>query len=541
MSRGVDYAKLSVLVADDFSSFRHTVSGMLSSLGVKKIELASNAREAIQCCEHKFFDLILCDYNLGDGRTGQHVLEELRHRGLINRQTLFLIVSAESSRTIVLCAYDCEPDDFLMKPINARMLQQRIERLVRQRDALAPAMRALDAKEHAVAAQVLEQVAGRQTRHAVAAQKMLGTVLLSQGDLDRAEALYTRALEVRQLDWARLGLAQVRQARGDLDLAGEWLQKIVEENPMFLPAYDSLAENWNKRGDRLQEQTAVQKAVEISPLSILRQKYLAIVAQENADLVTAVVAQRRVVKLGRLSCYGAAEDHFHFARLVADAIEQELDLGSDIGTEAINFLKNAKDAYPLEDSAACSVHLLEGRLHALAGRKPAAQESLTEAEALMYEGSEDIVLEVDRMHALFALGENPRAEALLNDLRVIFADDQRALERLDVFLSEPASASNSALVADINREGIDLYNHGRFDEALACFDRARTLFPRHVGIHLNIVQSLVGKLKETERDQETVEECARALRRAGRLINTEHPQYTRFSRLKAMAHSAMGH
>jgi len=537
VSSPINYSKLSVLVADDFSSFRNTVNGMLTSLGVSKIEMAASAQESVNWCQNHAFDVILCDYNLGAGRTGQHVLEELRYKNLIDRHTLFIIVSAESSRNIVMCSYDCEPDDYLMKPITAKMLQQRVERLLRQRDVLSPAYKAMDKQDYGAAMDVLIDLSLAEDRYSTTAQKLLGTLFLSQNELDKAERLYTKALEVRQLDWARLGLAKVKQARGDLDVAGAWLETIVDENPLFLPAYDVLAKNWERKGEKHNVQFTVQRSVDISPMSILRQKHLAEVATDNNDLITAIAAQRKSIKLGQWSCHGRAEDHFGFARISSLAVEREMEVDANIGNEALAILDTAKEQYALSEAQLAQCNLLAGRLHALGNRSDIAEQFLQAAEEILTHHDTGIDVQIDRVVALQSMGKNEQAEALLEELQNTYADDQDALERLDAFLNEPASDSNREFVAAINREGIELYNGGEFDEALACFEKARKLFPKHIGIQLNIVQALIGKHKSNSHDKAVSSECRSSLEFVATLIDDKHPQYSRFKRLRSMANT----
>ena len=138
------YNNLRFLVVDDFGSFRSTINSMLTSLGVSQVIMASNGFEAIEICRDKKFDVILCDYDLGPGKNGQRVLEALRHHKMIDRETLFVLISADVSKKAVMAAYDCMPDDYLAKPINTQMLERRIGRLLAQREALRPAFKALD-------------------------------------------------------------------------------------------------------------------------------------------------------------------------------------------------------------------------------------------------------------------------------------------------------------------------------------------------------------------------------------------------------------
>jgi len=534
----IKYHRLKVLVADDFSSFRNTVNGMLTGLGVATIDMASSAQETINYCQSHFYDVVLCDYNLGPGRTGQHVLEELRYRDIIGRETLFIVVSAEASRNIVMSAFDCEPDDYLMKPITGKMLETRMERLLKQREILLPVHKALKAGDTGSAVDVLIDLSIAENRYSTTAQKMLGELFIRSGDLDKAEKLYTRTLEVRQLDWARLGLAKVKQLRGELDVAGAWLEKIVAESPLYLPAYDVLADNWDRKGETHNVQFTVQRSVDISPMSILRQVRLADAAKTNNDISTSLTAMRRAVKLGELSCHGKVENNFEFARTAALSVERKLDIDPGISKEALTVLEHAKDRFSLSEAQMAQCNLLSGRLHALENRLDIAQQFLEAAAELFEDQDLGIDADVERVAALLTLGKKVDADRLLKELQQKYADDEPALEKLDQFLNEPASESNRELVAAVNREGIDLYNSGKFDQALACFERARKLFPKHIGIQLNIVQALIGKLKMGSKDKLVANECQASLDLVETLIDDDHPQFDRYKKLRVMAKSA---
>ena len=100
----INYANLRFIVADDFNNFRRTVNDMLGKLGVVHIDVAEKGSTVLELCRHRQFDVILCDYDLGSGKNGQQVLEELRFKGMISRKTLFVMVSADSSKEVVMAS-----------------------------------------------------------------------------------------------------------------------------------------------------------------------------------------------------------------------------------------------------------------------------------------------------------------------------------------------------------------------------------------------------------------------------------------------------
>lgn len=534
----IQYAKLRVLVADDFSNFRSTVTAMLDKLGVGKVDVAANGRGVLDACQRGFYDVILCDYDLGTGKNGQQVLEELRHRKLITSATLFIIISADAAKDVVMATYDCEPHDYLMKPITAKMLQQRLGRLLELRSVMLPVYKAIDSGDTDKATHILIDLSLSEGRQAISAQKMLGELFIQRGELNKAEKLYSKALELRQLDWARLGLARVKRLRGEAELAAQVLEELVVENPLYLPAYDEMANTWENKGQSLQLQKAVQKSVTISPKSIKRQKRLAEVAERNGDLTTAISALRSTVKLGELSCLASPEDNLNFARVAATSVEKGLEDATAITTEAVNYIEDARNRFTLSRDQLTRASLLEGRALILAGHEGKGRSIIEAVEAHDQEG-ESIEARIERIRAKQALGEDAEAEELIQQLLQEFAYDEAVLQRLDALLEEPVSESNRALVANINREGIDLYNHGQFDEAVDCFAKARRLFPKHVGIQLNIVQAFVGKLKAGDMSDNTVASARAALDEVSGLIDEQHSQYDRFVRLQGMASASL--
>lgn len=533
----IPYKDLRILVADDFSNFRSTVNRMLLDLGVENVDMASNADEIIEQCSMRSYDVVLCDYNLGSGRNGQHVLEELRFKSLLTRRSVFILVSAESSRNIVMSAYDSAPDDYLMKPITTKMLYNRLGRLLQQRAALEPVYRALDKGDQHTAMDVLVDLSIAEDRNSTVAQKLLGEMFLANNQYNKAEKLYMRVLEVRELDWARLGLAKAKHLQGHYDQAGKWLEKIIEENYLYLPAYDVLSDNCLNMGNESEAQKVVQRSVDVSPMSILRQKNLAKLANENGDREVAVDALRKVVKLGKLSCYGRAEDRVMFARAVAAALEEGIKLPIAVVNESTEVFDSG--ATEEADFVVHGVQLkyISARLSAARGEVDKAKNLLVEAETSLQVEDSDIDIEIDHCRALIALDYPQKMKDLLKRLQEIYADDQQALEKLDEFLDEPASDANKALVAEVNRDGIDLYNEGSFDKALSCFDKATKLFPKHIGLQLNIIQALIGKLRANPSDQDTHQECRKLLESVSGDIDSDNSQYKRFVQLKNMARS----
>ncbi|WP_439509385.1 response regulator [Marinimicrobium koreense] len=528
------YKKLHALIVDDFDSFRMTVSKMLQEMGVNSIDTASNGAEALRLCKAKMYDLILCDHNLGKGKTGQQVLEDLRYHKILDPTAVFILISAESSRSMVMAAYDSEPDEYLAKPITTRSLQRRLDRLMARRDKLTPVYRAVNGKQYDVAIQLCRKEVASDGRFAAHCQKMLGHLYLEMGNVDAAEALYREALEHRSLDWAMVGMAEVKRARGDLLGAQQWLEETVQEHPLFMKAYDLQAQICREQGARDRLQKVLEHAVEVSPLAILRQQTLAETAMENHDVVTAATAYRKAVRLGENSVYDRADVHLDFARATATLFAEDKTLAKQYARDALKTLSDYEQRFGKQIDRKAEALLIEAQIAAGQGDKKLAEQLLEQTQSLL--ADEGLVLSLDASLELAktyrATDRATEASELLEELTSLHAGQERDLEKIDRLLEEPVSHKNRQLVAEINQRGISFYEQQQYRDAIECFDEALRKFPRHIGVRLNLAQALLDKIDREGAHESDLAKVSVTLQFVTDTILPNHEQFRRFRQLQ---------
>jgi len=531
-----DYHKLKALVIDDFDNFRKTLMKMLETFGIQEIHSSASGRDIIRLCEDNDFDLILCDYNLGSGQNGQQILEELRYRNTLSRKTLFLIVSAESSRSIIMAAYDYEPDSYLTKPISGRSLQQRLDYLLKQRDIMLPIYEAIDNSENEFAIAHLNKQILANNRSSSLCQKVLGKLYLDMENWDSARVVYNEVLEERELEWAKIGMARVLAAKNDSETAKKMLQDILENNPFCMQAYDVLADIYSKGGEIEALANILQDAVLQSPIAILRQEKLANVAKEINDIETAALAFRQTVKLGKNSCHNKIENHLNFGRAASSLAQQQKDVDEMIPQEAFQTLKNIGKVFKLDDSSSLKTILVKTQLFAATGDQNAAGELLESVQEDLddIQLSGDIETHLDLVAAFRAMRKNEKADTLLQALVENYQGDETTLQKIDPYLDEPVSNRNVAKVSVINKEGIGHYEQRRFSEAVNCFASAERMFPRHLGIKLNYVQAIEGALSSGIVGDVLLGNAQTALEKVKKNISNEHDEYSRFLQLQEM-------
>lgn len=530
-----NYKSLRILIVDDFDNFRVTIAKLLQSLGVPTVDMALNGTQAVKACRSRQYDVVLCDFNLGQGKTGQQVLEELRKERYLPHSGLFAFVSAESSRGVVLASNEFEPDGYFTKPITGKALQQRLERMLIQRDALLPALRAIDDRDYDAAISHFQELINTGSRYATICKKRLGELYLLTENFELAEIMYEQLLEDgRKLDWAVIGMAKAKQGQNEWDAASKMLRELILENPLSMAAYDVLSKDYDRLGDTWGKQQLLQKAVKMSPLSLKRNKSLAHTALQNNDVATSAAAFRKTARLGNNSCNDELESHLEFGRTAAAMTnEDHSDESRDFLRDALLNLEGLDRKFELSENEKLQTILISSRIYSSQGNRKKAQESLQQAENFMHKGRrQDFNTEFDKVNALFSMGEDVRAKEALGELVRLYEDDQDALRKLDILLDEPLSEANREKVKAVNHEGISYYKNHQYEDAINCFAQAKQLFPNHVGILLNLVQAYTGHIKAFGFNTERMEQCELVLKHVESKLSGSHPQIDRFRQLK---------
>jgi len=101
-----DYRDQKILLIEDFPEFRFSLKGMVQEIGFLDIDMVADGELALEKCLGKRYDIILSDYNLGEGKDGQQVLEELIHRDLLKATTVYVMITAENTTSMVMGALE---------------------------------------------------------------------------------------------------------------------------------------------------------------------------------------------------------------------------------------------------------------------------------------------------------------------------------------------------------------------------------------------------------------------------------------------------
>ena len=295
-------SKAKILVIDDFAGFRQTIKTMLGGLGAQHIDQASNGHDAIKRCSELQYDIIFCDYNLGEGQDGQQILEELHHRKILRRGALFLMVTAETTRAQVMGAIEYRPDAYLTKPFTGEQLGQRLKRLQLKNEIMRPIYDALNAGNSTKAIELCDQITEQVPKVKYSCLRIKAEVLEQQQRLDEALALYQQVTAEQPVLWAMIGIGRIYFQQGQVKQALQQFESMRENFAEQVSVLDWIAKCQQALGDLDQAEKTLQQAIQISPKSVTRQASLGQVASELEHTEIAQKAFSKTIYEGNYSC-----------------------------------------------------------------------------------------------------------------------------------------------------------------------------------------------------------------------------------------------
>src|SRR5690606_20672876 len=462
--------------------------------GIENIDTAKTGQEAVAACVRNQYDVVFCDYNMGDSnKNGQQVLEELRHRKLLKNTAIFIIVSAEVAKDMVFGALEYQPDGYITKPIAQSSLQKRLDVLIEQKESLRPIHEALDLDDYSRAIALCEDEIKRGSKHKSWCIKTKANLYYLSGDLAHAKEMYQDVIAQRPLDWARLGLGKVQLAEQKFDEAIATFQGILTDNPQLVEAYDWIAEAYRQQGNLSNAQSALKNAVNISPRALLRQKSLAEISLANQDLETATTAYRATARLSENSVYELPETYLNFGRCLSDLSEGDKGkVGDAMANEALKTLEKVRTRFSSNPEIKLQSLMVETRVHAGQGNSERGLRALKQARELcasLEEANPHLVLEMAQ--TLFAVKETQQAQQLLRELSTRCAGNPAIRAKIEEMMDEPVGLKDKIRAREFNRAGIRAFEQGNHLEAAKQFQEALRITPNHTSLNLNLTQVLM--------------------------------------------------
>lgn len=481
---------LSALVVEAIPGMRTQLRNMLGMFGITDIHHTGSAGVAVRKLKERPFDFILCEYNLGEGQDGQHLLEDLRHHNLIPRSTMFIMVTGERSYERVVSAAELAPDDYVLKPFTADALHDRLARAVNRRDAFLPAFRMMEVGSLQDAIAYCTDAIATHPKYQFDFLRLAAELHLLLGNAEEARLIYEKVQQARAVPWARLGLAKALFMDKKFDEAEAVLEALVKESDLYLDAYDWLARTREASGRLADARITLQNAVQRAPHGLRRLRRLGEINLELGDMASAEEALAEVVRKGKYSDFRDPEDHVRL-------LNAQLGLGNT--DRAISTIADMERSMAgMAQSPICSA-LSRALYHTQAGNDAKAVEALQKAvgekegRARLSNALKGELAKVCFAHSLDQHGKDIVLDVMRN------APDERTVEKAKTLLTEAGHGHLGEELAEHIRlevqelvaSGAAKAKAGDFDGAVVLMCEAAERSPNNVQVLLNASLALL--------------------------------------------------
>lgn len=497
----VDWSEKRYLIVDDFVGIRQLLRESLRNIGAKHIDQASSGGEAMTLLTRTHYDVVLCDFNLGEGKNGQQVLEEARVRHLMIPSSVWLMVSAEKSVESVMGAAEHQPDAYIIKPITEGVLLTRLNRVWHKKQIFHEIDAAFIEKDYLRAAKLCDAQIPEHKVHEIDLMRMKASLLLKAGEPEKARIVYERLLEEREFNWARTGLGRIRLANGDHEAARQMFQTVIGENRFYIDAYDQLAQSLALMGRHEDACDVLEKAAKLSPNSVPRQCSLGNSALRIGNIPLAEHAFRKCLAIGEYSIRKTVDAYFGMARVCGMKGDTK---------EALRLLATAQRDFP-GDLVLLRSKITEGLVYHESGDYRRARKSGDELEALLASDRKRPQTStcIEMATLLFAVGvkdapvellchvirNNHDNPVLLDEVQRIFDRARMSEEGVDFIAAARKEAS------EMMNKGVLLWKTGRFGDAIAWMREARERLPDNMRILFNSAQMMISHMQQAGYDE----------------------------------------
>lgn len=514
----INLAPLKFLIIEDSKTFRFAIRKLIFQLGGRMIDEAIDGDTGMQAISRENYDVILCDYNLGDGKDGQQILEELRYHSIIDQRASFLMITGETSMGMVLSALESHPDGYLTKPISSERLLSCLIECTQHKQMVKTIYQAIAEQKYQIAKQLCRETMVKNPSKTFDLLKINGEICLDAEDYNEAKTIFEQVLKRKKLPWARLGVGKAYFFLRNYDAATDVLNSLISEQGVRASeAYEWLAKTEIAQGKLEKAQTTLETLTKLTPKLILRQKMLGEVATTNQDYKIAMQAYNAAIRFGKNSCHKSSEEYLELAQIfitIGD-VESADRIIVDAEWTFAELDKNNDDTLKFMVA------------HALIGmrrNKEATAKPLNQALSFYQKNNSDIGLSPAfyLLRGLFQAGDQASAMQLLKQL----ISNYRGSKRLSTLVSELVAnnfiSQNDAdlptekdMVA-MNNNGIRLFKDKQYDQAIAFFNEAANFFPGSVSINLNAAHIIISQAKTSRVPRESIVQAKKYIERAGR-------------------------
>ncbi|TPH13675.1 response regulator [Litorilituus lipolyticus] len=475
------YQGLRFLIVDNIKPSQDILKQFVMRLTSKQVDSSHYAQDVTAICQQKEYDVILLGYDLGENqKNGQQILEELRINNHISRHCIVILITAEISQAMVLAALEHKPDDYLCKPYSLNDLDKRLTKCLKKKQAMSSVYQALEIGDPNLVIEFCDQALAKNTPYKTECLGIKSRQFYELEQYERAKEIYERYKDTANCQWASVGLGKVALHEERLMNAEAIFKSLIKKHPLYLSSYDWLAITYQKQFNFIFAEEILEQALKLSPRSIPRLKKYAKQCLDNHHFEKATFAYEQTYKLAHNSIHHSPENAIMFAKALME-YSPTLPLvdAKKINNRAYGYLNQMNKDFKQHDVKIQS-HLLS---------------------ACLLETTRDFDIaknEIDSGEKLLNKEINAIDKSVLKDISNTLVKLNRPSIPSELLISQSEGdkevsypVSNRDKAQEAIAKGQELYDNKEYALAIKQLTTAQALYPKHVGIKLNLIQALL--------------------------------------------------
>ncbi|GAW97987.1 MULTISPECIES: response regulator [Colwellia] len=486
-----NYQNMKFLIVDNIKPSQDILKQFVMHLTTKQVDSTHYAQDVAAICQQKSYDVILLGYDLGDNqKNGQQILEELRVNRYINRHCIVILITAEVSQAMVLAALEHKPDHYLCKPYSLYELDKRLNNCLAKKKAMADIYYALDLNKPLL---VIDRCEHALANNTVYKAECLGIISRQYFELERydeAKSIYLAYQNAANCQWATIGLGKLALHQNKLKQAEKLFKLLIQDYPLYLSSYDWLAATYEEQFHHIYAEDILEKALKLSPRSLNRLKRYAQLCIHNQHFDKATLAYENNHKLAHNSIHHCADNTIKYVQaLIEHTPSLSLVDAKKMNSKALSFMKQMIRDFKDVDIRIQS-HLLGACLFEITKEIDLANAEIKLGQLLLTREQDNIPHKklINISLTLKKLNQGNLATQILLSSEKINSKDDKSNKETSVSLKDLAQANIEL--------GLSLYSNKKYHQAIIKLREAEAMFPKHIGIKLNLIQVLLVSFEE---------------------------------------------
>lgn len=486
--------QLNVLVIDDNPLVHDLVKRALYQQGIHNVRTAENAFYGLALCAKMHFHIVVTAYNVKSDKDGYHILEEMKFKGYVNKQTVLIFLSSETEETLVHSVTELQPDDFWAKPLTIKLVQDRLAKILEIKSKLNNVFECIDERDFGKAVYYIDRHirSPEVKRYHQFLLKLRGDCLISLFEYEEAESYYQSLMAEIKNSWVFLGYVRSLLKQNKMEQVVELIDTLTNKPDTRFAAFDMLAQYYVDNEDYLSAFKQIKKAAALSPRNIARNRKVWDLARLNHDQRAQYEATMNMAKYAKMSIHDSPE-------LLLNVIRSGVDLASAVEDSESNQIlqeiekhiaeleRDYEDAGLFKEQLAIS----RARIHSARSEKEKAKR-IIEIQ-VSPKPSASVEDNLDKVKAYHEVGFREEAVNLLKSIKNQIACDNLAGAVTTKFVEQETKERQEIHFTpkQLNSMAIEFFKKQKMEPALHSLTQALQLTPHDVKASLSLLKVLV--------------------------------------------------